>query len=92
MNPASFFHPAVADWFNRSFPAPTPAQAEAWPAIRSGFSVATGAQGLAEPQYNHGFIYGTGRGGPQNDTEAIKWYRLAAQQGLSAAQFNLVMN
>ena len=30
------FHPAVAGWFARTFPAPTPAQAEAWPAIASG--------------------------------------------------------
>jgi ATP-dependent Lhr-like helicase len=30
------FHPAVAAWFERSFAAPTPAQAEAWPAIRAG--------------------------------------------------------
>jgi ATP-dependent Lhr-like helicase len=33
------FHPAVADWFNRSFPAPTPAQAEAWPIIKEGSHV-----------------------------------------------------
>jgi ATP-dependent Lhr-like helicase len=30
------FHPAVAAWFERRFGAPTPAQAEAWPAIRAG--------------------------------------------------------
>ncbi len=30
------FHPAVAAWFARSFDAPTPAQIEAWPAIRAG--------------------------------------------------------
>ena len=30
------FHPAVAGWFRRSFAAPTPAQAEAWPAIKAG--------------------------------------------------------
>jgi ATP-dependent Lhr-like helicase len=30
------FHPAVAAWFARSFPAPTEAQAAAWPAIASG--------------------------------------------------------
>src|SRR4029079_2351177 len=36
VNSASFFHPAVADWFDRSFPAPTPAQAAAWPSIQSG--------------------------------------------------------
>jgi ATP-dependent Lhr-like helicase len=34
--PLAAFHPAVAAWFRRTFPAPTPAQAEAWPAIRSG--------------------------------------------------------
>ncbi|HTI88530.1 MAG TPA: DEAD/DEAH box helicase [Alphaproteobacteria bacterium] len=33
---ASLFHPAVAAWFHQSFAAPTPAQAEAWPAIKSG--------------------------------------------------------
>lgn len=30
------FHPAVAAWFERRFGVPTPAQAEAWPAIRAG--------------------------------------------------------
>ena len=30
------FHPAVAAWFARSFPAPTDAQVAAWPAIASG--------------------------------------------------------
>ncbi|QDA58367.1 DEAD/DEAH box helicase [Thermomonas aquatica] len=30
------FHPAVAAWFARSFPAPTDAQIAAWPAIASG--------------------------------------------------------
>ncbi|HTO84401.1 MAG TPA: DEAD/DEAH box helicase, partial [Methylomirabilota bacterium] len=36
MNLASLFHPAVAGWFDRSFAAPTAAQAEAWPAIQAG--------------------------------------------------------
>src|SRR5208283_2828048 len=38
-SPTSFlalFHPAVANWFASSFVAPTPAQAEAWPAIKAG--------------------------------------------------------
>jgi ATP-dependent Lhr-like helicase len=38
-SPAPFealFHPAVASWFADSFAAPTPAQAEAWPAIKAG--------------------------------------------------------
>src|SRR5690606_9006744 len=30
------FHPAVAGWFARTFPAPTAAQELAWPSIRSG--------------------------------------------------------
>jgi ATP-dependent helicase Lhr and Lhr-like helicase len=36
MTPVSLFHPAVARWFERSFAAPTAAQAAAWPAIRAG--------------------------------------------------------
>jgi len=30
------FHPAVREWFRTSFPAPTPAQAQAWPVIKNG--------------------------------------------------------
>ena len=30
------FHPAVREWFRTAFPAPTPAQAQAWPAIKNG--------------------------------------------------------
>src|SRR5215813_13161184 len=36
MTPASLFHPAVAAWFDRSFAAPTAAQARAWPAFQAG--------------------------------------------------------
>jgi ATP-dependent Lhr-like helicase len=35
----SLFHPAVAAWFERSFPAPTAAQAKAWPAIKANHHV-----------------------------------------------------
>jgi ATP-dependent helicase Lhr and Lhr-like helicase len=31
----SSFHPAVANWFKRTFDAPTPAQEQAWPAIQA---------------------------------------------------------
>jgi ATP-dependent Lhr-like helicase len=31
----SSFHPAVANWFNRTFDAPTPSQEQAWPAIHA---------------------------------------------------------
>ena len=30
------FHPAVARWFGAHFPAPTPVQARAWPAVQAG--------------------------------------------------------
>ncbi|MGO9419200.1 DEAD/DEAH box helicase [Roseiarcus sp.] len=33
---AGLFHPAVAAWFQRAFRAPSPAQEEAWPAIKAG--------------------------------------------------------
>jgi ATP-dependent Lhr-like helicase len=36
MNPAQLFHPAVAKWFTGHFVHPTPAQAQAWPAIKAG--------------------------------------------------------
>src|SRR3954454_8354758 len=39
MTLASLFHPAVADWFAGAFGAPTPAQTEAWPAIKDGKNV-----------------------------------------------------
>ncbi|HEY1783394.1 MAG TPA: DEAD/DEAH box helicase [Roseiarcus sp.] len=32
----TLFHPAVANWFAGNFAAPTPAQVEAWPAIKAG--------------------------------------------------------
>ena len=34
--PLSSFTPAVRDWFERAFAAPTPAQEQAWPAIATG--------------------------------------------------------
>src|SRR5215469_8681994 len=34
--PLKNFHPAVSAWFEATFPAPTSAQAAAWPAIRAG--------------------------------------------------------
>ncbi len=41
--PLDGFHPAVAGWFSATFAAPTPAQAQAWPAIRSGRHVLVSA-------------------------------------------------
>src|SRR6516164_2065647 len=36
MNLSQLFHPAVAKWFSGHFVHPTPAQAQAWPAIKAG--------------------------------------------------------
>src|SRR5919109_4199816 len=36
MDPLTSFSPAVREWFERTFDAPTPAQARGWPAIASG--------------------------------------------------------
>jgi ATP-dependent Lhr-like helicase len=36
MNLSQLFHPAVAKWFTGHFGEPTPAQAQAWPAIKAG--------------------------------------------------------
>ena len=42
-DPLASFTPAVRDWFRRSFEEPTPAQAEAWPAIAGGQNVLVSA-------------------------------------------------
>ena len=38
-------------------------------------------------QYNLGVMYDKGQGVPQNHKTAVKWYRLAAEQGDARAQF-----
>src|SRR5579859_7664845 len=43
MHTLESFHPAVAAWFARSYPAPTGAQARAWPAIQAGRDVLVAA-------------------------------------------------
>ncbi len=34
-------------------------------------------------------MYGNGQGVPQDDAEAARWYRKAAEQGLAKAQYRL---
>jgi ATP-dependent Lhr-like helicase len=36
MKPLEYFHPAVANWFQRTYSAPTEPQSQAWPLIQSG--------------------------------------------------------
>ena len=46
-------------------------------------------QGDAYAQNNLGVMYDNGRGVPENDAEAVKWFRKAAAQGDAYAQYNL---
>jgi TPR repeat protein len=46
-------------------------------------------QGDPAAQTYLGFMFQTGRGVPQNYTEAAMWYRRAAEQGDSLAQYSL---
>ena len=43
-------------------------------------------QGDADAQFTLGFRYEYGLGVPQDDAEAVRWYRLAAEQGNASAQ------
>lgn len=47
--------------------------------------------GDAKAQNVVGYMYDHGLGTAQNPTEAMKWFSKAAEQGLSAAQFNLCL-
>jgi len=46
-------------------------------------------QGNATAQYRLGFAHWSGHGVPQDQVEGIKWWRRAADQGLSDAQYML---
>ena len=46
-------------------------------------------KGYAEAQYYLGYCYYNGKGVTQDYTEAVKWYRKAAEQGNAQAQCNL---
>ena len=46
-------------------------------------------KGDADAQYNLGWMYADGEGVPEDDKEAVKWYRKAAEQGHADAQYSL---
>ena len=46
-------------------------------------------QGDAAAQNNLGVMYDNGEGVPQDDAEAVRWYRKAAEHGNATAQYNL---
>ena len=45
--------------------------------------------GDVETQYNLGVMYDFGEGVPQDDVEAVAWYRQAAEEGHATVQYNL---
>ena len=47
------------------------------------------SEGDAWSQFNLGVMYSDGEGVPQDYKEAIKWYKMAAEQGNTDAQYNL---
>ena len=49
----------------------------------------TSRSGRSEAQVNLGRLYDEGLGVPQDDAEAVKWFRKAADQGNSAGQVSL---
>jgi len=56
---------------------------------RSKTTRAMAEQGYAGAQYDLGQMYAEGQGVPQDDAEAVTWYRRAAEQGYAPAQGNL---
>ena len=51
--------------------------------------VTLGNPGNAAAQFNLGVMYHDGQGVPQDYAEAVKWYRIAAEQGHPSSQYNL---
>ena len=49
----------------------------------------SGGPGVAWAQSTLGLMYRRGEGVPQDDAQAVQWYRKAADQGDASAQFNL---
>jgi TPR repeat protein len=43
-------------------------------------------QGYVDAQYTMGLLYKNGRGVPRNDTQAERWFKRAAEQGLETAK------
>jgi len=65
------------------------ALAQTWTASKVAELRAAANAGDAGAQFILGNTYLTGQGVPQDDVEAVRWYRLAAEQGQAAAQSSL---
>jgi len=48
-------------------------------------------QGNSRAQYHLGIMYENGQGVPEDNKEAVKWYRKAAEQGDARAQYSLAI-
>lgn len=48
--------------------------------------------GIAKTQSNLGVMYDFGFGVPEDDKEAVKWYRLAAEQGYRYTELNTIIH
>lgn len=53
--------------------------------------IAQAEKGDASAQFNLGVCYDEGQGALEDEVEAAKWYRKAAEQKLDVAQFNLAL-
>ncbi len=73
---AQDFYKGVKAYENRDFAAAF----KEWKPLAEGWDSAA--------QYNLGMMYKNGEGVPKDYKEALKWYRLAAEQGFLIAPYN----
>src|SRR5438093_10512926 len=83
-DPLAQFTPQVREWFGRAFAAPTPAQAQAWPAIASGEHVLISAP-TGSGKTLAAFLYGIDRlaSEPRGKGEGIRLVYVSPLKALS---------
>jgi len=93
--PAAFLAAALALWLGQVTPVTAGYDEGAAAFIRGDYELAwqewlsLGERGHQSAQYNLGVLYSIGLGVEQDDEEAAKWFRRAADRGLPAAQMRL---
>ena len=93
--PAAVLTVAVLVWLGLAAPANAGYDEGAAAFIRGDYEVAwqewleLGKHGHQSAQYNLGVLYSIGLGVEQDDVEATKWFRRAADRGLPAAQMRM---
>ena len=78
-SPLSAFTPAVRDWFERAFEGPTPAQAQAWPAIATGEHVLITRPDRVSGKTLAAFLWALDRLAPRAGRPHAAGLRLAAE-------------